>query len=230
MSLTKKMLEEQGFFDSDITRECPKCKGQMNEILQEEMTDGQRSDWECGFNTPFECEDCGYYALYDIGHREEIFGWEDPQIDELVEITRIDPNSFEEVIEHALSSKCFIEAISLIHNVIEAYLKRKIEDLTITDETRLQLIKEKFKPQYLHDYNTICYLLGIIDKNMYKRITKFNTERNKVIHELLKKSIIMSELKNITKEGRRIQMVLSPLNHSKQDIKNIMKHFDKITK
>jgi len=232
MGISKRMLDEQGYFDNSLTRKCPKCGSDMFEVQQDNMTEGQEMDYMAGFNTPFECSnpECQYYNLFDVGYREDILGWDDPEIDELVEITRIDKNSFEEVIEHALKSKCFIEAISLIHNVIEVYLKRKIEDLTINDETRLQLIKEKFKPQYLHDYNTICYIMGIINKDTHKKIIKFNKDRNKSIHDLLKKETTIDELKHITKEGRRIQITLSPLKHTEEDIKRIMNHFDELTK
>jgi len=102
--------------------------------------------------------------------------------------------------------------------------------LTSNDQTRIQLIKKKFKLQYLHDYSDICYILGIIDKDMYMNISEFNKKRNKVIHELLKKSISPEGLRNIAREGRKIQMILSPLNHSKEDIKRIIQYFDEITK
>jgi len=155
--------------------------------------------------------------------------WNDPEIDKLVEITRVDPNSFEEVIEHSLKNKCFIESISLIHNVIEAYLKKKIEDLTSSDEERLKLLKKRFKLKYLKDYNTISYLLGIIDNLTYKSILDFNVKRNKVIHKLLTNPTYINQIKAIARMGREIQMKLSPLNHSQQDITNIMANFDKIT-
>jgi len=236
MGFTKDMLEEQGYFDEPLEiRKCPKYGGEMQEQHQDysEMTEGQQADYDAGFNRPFECTKCGYNNLFDV---ESIYEKEgkslellDSQINELVKITRIDPKSFEDVIEHALISKCFIEAISLIHNVIEAYLKRKMEDLTSNDKERLDLLKKKFNPRYLYDYNTINYLLGTIDKNMYKSIIEFNEKRNKVIHELMTNPKDIETIRKIARNGREIQMKLSPLNHSAQDIINIMNHFDEIT-
>jgi len=230
MSLTKRWLEDQGYFDEPVkTKKCLKCRGEMQEQQQDysEMTEGQQADYDGGFNRPFECSKCGNYGLFDVEVYDD--GWEDPEIDELVKITRIAPNSFEEVIEHALRSKCFIESISLIHNVIEAYLKKKIEDLTNNDKYRLELLKKKFNPRYLRDYNTISYLLGIIDKKMYKSILEFNEKRNKVIHELMTNPKDLETIRQIARRGREIQIKLSPLKHSAQDIINIMNEFDRIT-
>jgi hypothetical protein len=209
---------------------CPKCKNDMVELIQEDMTEGQQADYDAGFNHPYECPECGYYDLFNVPsiYEREDSGWEDEEIDELVEITRIDPSSFEEVIENALRSKCFVEAISLIHNVIEAYLKTKIEGYLSADEMRLKLLKEKFKPQYLKDYNTICYILGLIKSEDYKRLIEFNKNRNKIIHELLKKSMTIIELRKITRNGRELQIKLSPLNHSEAGIKRIMDEFDRL--
>lgn len=168
------------------------------------------------------CEKC----LYSTADEE----WNDPQIDKLVAITRIDSNSFEDVIENALKKGCFIEAISLIHNVIEAYLKRKIVDLTSDDKERLELLKRKFNLRYLRDYSTISYLLGIIDNQMYKSILDFNEKRNKVIHELMVNPKDINQIKAITRKGREIQMKLSPIGHSQKAIINIMDTFDEMTK
>ena len=228
MSMTRKRFEEEMIVSELGCIKCPKCGEDMIELVQDHssMTEGQQVDLEMGFNRPFECSECGYNSLFEVPKTDY---FEDEEINELVEITRIDPNSFEDVIERALRSKCFIEAISLIHNVIEAYLKRKIEDVTSNDETRLQLLKEKFKPQYLKDYNTLSYILGIIDKQMYKQISDFNNKRNKVIHELLAHPKEIEQIRQIARKGRTIQMQLSPLNHNKEDMKNIMKTFDEIT-
>jgi hypothetical protein len=212
---------------------CPKCGKGMVECVQEDMTEGQEADYDAGFNHPYECQDCGYWGLFDVESiyaPEEEDKWEDPEIEELIKINKVDASSFEEIIENALKSKCFIEAISLIHNVIEVYLRSKIELFISGDETRLQLLKEKFKPEYLKDYNLICYLFGLIKKEDYKNMNKFNKDRNNVIHELLKRSMTIEKMKNIAKNGRKIQLKLSPLNHSEEDIKKILKEFDKLTK
>lgn len=202
---------EEGVKEKTI--KCPKCGGEMFEVIQEEMTEGQEADYLAGFNHPYECSDCNYCDLFDVGYcgdgDNQNYEWKDPEIDKLVKITRIDPNSFEEVIEHALRSKCFIEAISLIHNVIEAYLKKKIEDLTNNDKKRLNLLKKKFNPRYLFDYNTIAYLLGIIDNSLYKLILEFNEKRNKVIHELMTNPKDIETIQQIAKIGRELQMKLT---------------------
>lgn len=218
----------------DITiANCPKCGNGMIELEQDfpNMTEGQQADYDAGFNRPHECQECGYEGLFDVEsiYETEDMGWEDPEVDELVEIIRIDPNSFEEVIEHALRSKCFIEAISLLHNTIEASLKKKIEDLAIQDKERLNLLKKKFKLKYLRDYNTIAYLLGLIDNELYKSILNFNEKRNKVIHELLINPKEMIQIKRIARAGKKLQMKLSPLNYSETDIQTIMDNFDNIT-
>ncbi|MDO8528740.1 MAG: hypothetical protein Q7S06_02510 [Nanoarchaeota archaeon] len=236
MSLTKRVLEKQGYFDEPLeTRKCPKCGGIMKEQEQDYsgMTEGQQADYDAGFNRPFGCSECGEYGLFDVESvyekEERELAWKDQEIDELVKITRVDPNSFENVIEHALRSKCFIEAISLIHNTIEAYLKKKIEDLTNNDKERLELLKKKFNPQYLRDYTTISYLLGIIDNPTYKSLLEFNEKRNKVIHELMTKPKDLETIRQIARRGRELQMKLSPLNLSSTDIANIMATFDRIT-
>jgi len=230
MGATKRMFEKELIASELGSHKCPKCGSDMIELIQDysSMTEGQQANFDMGFDRPFECSECGYEGLFEVQQGEDYF--EDEDVNELVEITRIDPNSFEDVIERALRSKCFIEATSLIHNVIEAYLKRKIGDATSNDETRLQLLKEKFKPQYLKDYSTLSYILGLIDKKMYKSLSDFNNKRNKVIHELLVNPKDVEQIRQIARNGRKIQMQLSPLGHSEKDIKNIMKFFDEITK
>lgn len=221
--------EDEFIYDCGMEVFCPNCNEEMEELSEdfEGMTEGQQADYDMGFNRLFGCPECGYHGLFDISPYDE---WEDPEIDELVEISRIDPNSFEPVIENALKNKCFIEATSLIHNVIEAFLKRKLEDFFIEDSERFKLLKQKINFRYLWDYNSFCYILGLIKKEDYGEITKFNNDRNTAIHDLLKKVISLNELKLIARRGREIQMKLNPLNHTEQYIKDIMDTFDKITK
>ena len=217
MSLTKRRLEEQRYFDEPVeTRKCPKCGEEMQKqpLDYSEMTDGQQADYDVGFNTPFECSECGYHDLFNVESvyekEERELAWKDPEIDELVKIIDTSPKNFEDLIEHALRNKCFIEAISLIHNTIEAYLKKKIEDLKGNDEGRLELLKTKFKLKYLRDYNTIAYLLNIIEKSLYDSIIEFNSKRNKVIHDLIKRPKDLEQIRKIARKGREIQMRLSP--------------------
>lgn len=184
------------------------------------------------------CVGCGNFMPYDlvgVGLCYDCLSGESEEknyeknVDELVEIIEVSPESFEDVIENALKKKCFIEAISLIHNVIEAYLKFRLNNFFGEDKERFDLLKSKIKFNYLLDYNGFCYILGLINKEWHLSIVKFNSDRNNVIHDLLKKSIKVAELKKIAREGREIQMRLSPLNHSERDIERIMSQFDKIT-
>jgi len=212
---------------------CPKCEMEMEEDEEdyEDMTEGQQANYDAGFSHSFSCSECGHHLIYDAQipmYNEE--PWEDEEIDELVEITRINPDSFEEVIENALIKKCFIEATSLIHNVIEVYLKRKLNDFFSTDKERLDYLNHKNQTKYLKDYNSLCYLFAIIDKKMYLKITQFNKDRNKAMHDLLKEEVTVEELRQVARRGRELQMILSPLNHTPLEIIGIMKVFDSITK
>jgi len=202
---------------------CPKCNTEMEELDEdpENMTEGQMADYAAGFNHPFLCPKCKNFRLYDTNM--------DDYINELVKIIEINPNSFEDVIRNALKKGCFIEAISLIHNVIEAYLKRKLNAFFFTDKDRYELLTKIIKLKYLYDYNNFCYIVGLINKDDYNNLIEFNKERNKVIHELLTKSITISELKAIARKGREMQLKLSPLEHPKEGIKRVMKIFDEIT-
>lgn len=206
---------------------CPKCSAELDELEEdfENMTEGQQADYDAGFERPHSCSKCGYFGLHDV----TVYDYDDPEVDELVKITRINPSSFEDVIENALKNKCFIEATSLIHNVIEAYLKRKLEDFFHSNPERLNLLRKKINFRYLKDYNSFSYILGVIDKQLHDGIVSFNKERNKAIHDLLKKETTIEELRLIARRGREIQMKLNPLNHSDQHIRNIMDEFDRIT-
>ena len=65
---------------------------------------------------------------------------------------------------------------------------------------------------------------------MYDDLNNFNTNRNTAIHGFLKNKITYEEFKDYCKEGREIQLRLSPFNHSKEDIKSIMQHFEDVSK
>jgi len=208
---------------------CPKCGEELKEVEQDyqNMTDGQQSDYEMGFNRTFECPKCGHRTLCDIEVYEPYIDEED-DIQELVKIIEVNPQSFEDVIENALKSHCYIEATSLIHNVIEAYLRIRLEKHFQLDEHKLKLIGN-VRFNYLKNYNLFCYLVGVIKKDEFGKIETFNNQRNTLIHELLKKSVKISQMKQVARDGREMQMRLSPLNHSEKDIQNILKHFDEIT-
>ena len=208
---------------------CPKCKkGYMEEDdeSEDEMTEGQEANYFAGFNHSCTCSNCGYSDLFDVEMSEPDF---EEEINELVEIIKITPDSFEDVIDNAITSKCYIEVISLVHNVIQSYLKYRIDIFFNNDKERFKLLTSKIKLNYLYDYNLLCYILGLISKDRYDSIIQFNKNRNKVIHDLLKKETTMEELRLIARDGRLIQISLSPLNHTLGDIDGIMKYFDKMT-
>lgn len=153
------------------------------------------------------------------------------------DIDGIDTCSFENAIERSLERQCFIESISLIHNTIEFYLGVRIKTFLFEKARgnpegikRFQLLKEEFENQYLKYLNTVSYALGIIDENIYESISSFNERRNVAIHKLPARPQSIEQLRSIARNGREIQLKLSPVNHSDQSIKNIMEHFDKITK
>lgn len=207
---------------------CPKCNIELDELEQDysEMTEGQRANYDGGFSRPFACPECGHWALYDIEVNDYEPDFEEEQFEELIRVIKVSPDSFEEVIENALNSRCFIEATSLIHNVIEGYLRYKLEVHFASDKDKLALLKNR---KYLKDYNEFCYLFGLINKKEFDDICKFNADRNRMIHELLKKTATISELRAVARRGREIQARLSPLNHTEEDIKRIMIEFDNLT-
>ena len=173
---------------------------------------------------------------------------------------KINEKTFDYLIIRAINNRCFIEAISLIHNVIEVYLKFRLihhrlktnypphlekdinygvfmkayEDSHVSK--KIKILEKNYKSnflKYLEDYNEMCYMFNLIEEDMYKDIIKFNKGRNNVMHKLLKikekdgKRIFKkySEIIETAKLGRRIQLELSPLNHSKKDIEKLMDIF-----
>ena len=78
----------------------------------------------------------------------------------------------------------------------------------------------------------INYLLSIIGDELNDDIKTFNSKRNVVVHELLKntkrskKVETYNEIKKIARLGRKIQLKLSPLYHTDEEIEQILKIFD----
>ncbi len=174
------------------------------------------------------CQVCGQLKFEADDTWEEAMQY-DKRVSELAKIVKINPKSFENLITNALQKHAFIEAISLIHNTIEAYLKGKIEAFFGEDNCRYELLKGYVKLNRLYNYNGFCYILGLLSKDVYEGIKKFNEERNKVVHDLLKEEITMESLRMMARKGRELQMRTSPLNHSEADIQRVMQIFDKIT-
>ncbi|MCF7798478.1 hypothetical protein K9M74_01095 [Candidatus Woesearchaeota archaeon] len=261
-NLHVEMMEEE----AKLKNPCPKCPEGDGYLVPSDdisrMSEGQYMDWLAGHGHQFTCDNCGYEEerevdmFKDIPEEEDLFKFDD-QINEHV---------IEDLIERAIEKRCFIEALSLIHNVIELYLKYRIKlhifkkegldgfgiDLSKhkkdeqgreivehfgdeTDNEKRAKIKFKMlftKNNYLHNYKELCFILNLIDKEMVNLITDFNKRRNLAIHNLLREDkskgnhMKYSEIILTAKLGRRIQLKLSPINHSDQDISNILKKFD----
>ncbi|MBI3035317.1 hypothetical protein HYY71_03260 [Candidatus Woesearchaeota archaeon] len=117
---------------------------------------------------------------------------------------------FESLICRSLSLGCYVEAISLIHNTIESYLKNVLR------------LKNEVKGYYLIDYAIDCERANLISKDLFNDIDEFNKNRNKAIHKLLKNEIDYKELMNVIFSGRKIQLGLSPCNHKKEEIERVL--------
>jgi len=138
---------------------------------------------------------------------------------------QIDEKNFDEIISRAVKKECYVEVISLVHNYLELHLKSLIA-------RKLANIKSKHLPEkikilqnrggnflkYLNDYNEIAFLLGCLDQNMYEEIKKFNADRNKVMHQILKKTKPYSKLKKIAKKGCTIQIIFNPFKFTEADM------------
>jgi len=230
---------------------CPKCNSVLEELdvspeEYQDMTDGQQSDHEAGFNRPFSCPKCDYYGLKDI----EVY---DPLPDDAYKMADdlINGGTIEELIIRAIKKRSFIEVISLMHNVIEELLVMKIEDFIlnkydsdyktlISDREnierknpelakKLEILNSGEKQKYLNNFKEYAFFLGLIDKNMFDMITKFNTLRNSVIHNLIRskknKSVRYRQVMETAKLGRRIYYKLSIIKHSEEHIEKLLKEF-----
>lgn len=170
----------------------------------------------------------------------------------------INIHNFEDLIVRSLEKGAFIEANSLIHNVIEFYLQSKILNYVLSlfgiSESNSQKVNDRIFAEhkdelvekskilsnrknsdyikYLYDYVEIGYLLGLIDKGLYSKILNFNENRNKYVHQLLKRSgkFKFRDIVANARLGREIQMRLSPVGHSEKDIESVLKKFDEFVK
>ena len=217
---------------------CPKCNSDMYELDEEfeNMSEGQEADYLAGFSHPFSCSKCGYNDLRDVemvDFDEDDFEYDDSINEEVIE----------DLIDRAIDKRCFIEVLSLVHNVVELYLRFRIKKYILEKENgNEEKAREKFNilfgsknkrvKKYLHDYKELCYILGLIEKSIYEKITRFNTLRNRAIHEILKdteirdKDVKYSEIIYAAKLGREIQLRLSPVNLNEEAIRKIIKRFE----
>ena len=146
--------------------------------------------------------------------------------------------NFELYICRAIKKECYIEVISLIHNTIELYLSsnviiyfsnRKKNSLEYYLK-RESILSGKGNISKLIVWAEINFLFNLIDEDTFNQIKKFNSSRNIIVHKLLKSKKNSKKnyrkIKEIAKLGREIQLKLSPLNHSRTDIKRILYFFD----
>jgi len=147
----------------------------------------------------------------------------------------INAKTLEDLICRAIKIKAYIEIVSLTHNVIELYLQYILEKHIVdSDGSSSSKLRKKLEilsnnRVYLINYLELCFLFNLIDSDMYEKIKKFNTNRNDAIHSILKskpRSISFDKLKETARLGREIQLHLSPLKHSKEDIMQILYYFD----
>ncbi len=244
---------------------CPNCKIPLEELDEDTstMNEGQEANYLAGFNHTYYCNKCK--QVFDIDRPGEYYA-SIPDTEEKF-TDQIDEEVFEDLIDRAKNNSCFIEAISLIHNVIEFYLKtmiqrhifekittkfdKKLFDLENYEELReklketgyyhkISILESKHKStnlKYLKDYKESCYMYDLIDKTMFDNITLFNALRNMAVHKLLKpkkkgtetKYYKYGEIVNAAIFGREIQLRLSPIKHSEEDIKNILNNFKKFS-
>ncbi len=144
----------------------------------------------------------------------------------------LDAKNLESFIVRAIKLQAYIEAISLIHTTIEVYLQDKIfrylkenKDDGYFDK-RTSTISGNGNLNSLIIWAEVTHLFDLIEGDVFADLKNFNTERNRITHSLLKKIKTYGEIKEIARKGRILQLKLSPINHSSQDIQDIMVFFD----
>lgn len=144
---------------------------------------------------------------------------------ESIEDKPVDPKYIEGFIVRAIDKKCYVEVISLVHNTIEMYLRRYLISNTpfVTEPKKWKILTHDEEIKSVIVLAKIVYILGLISEEIYDDIIHFNSKRNVVVHKLLKKSTKYGEVKKIVRLGRKIQLSLSPLGHSKKYIENELK-------
>lgn len=209
---------------------CPKCKkGYMEEDDQSEddMSEGQEADYMAGFNHSCTCSACGFNDLFDVGMSE-------PDFDDDEVTDEINLDVFEDLVDRVIRKRCFVEVISLVHNYIEYSLYDLLIQNILSDDADLQmkidLLSGNGRDKSLKVYNELCFISGLIIKDRYEQIKKFNEGRNLVIHRLMHQKTIKSgknrygEVVKIAMMGRKIQMNFQ--QYSKGDIISELKKFE----
>lgn len=211
------------------------------------MTDSEFSEFRKGMKYAFYCPQCKHHDIYDdsnvnTGLDEKITPeqYEDYTI-------KIDYYTVEDLIERAVEKRCFIEVIALVHNVVELYLKSEFRKYWFNEISSNYLsipFKERFdkllaseelfntfinsKRESVDNYLKLCIKFKLIEREKQILITEFNEQRNKIIHELLKKNKTLkySDIILTAKLGRQIQLLLSPNSFNEEEQKNILAKFD----
>jgi len=119
-----------------------------------------------------------------------------------------------EHIENAIKNKHYIEAFLCLHMflesdligcIIEATYAKGNEPKYMDDEGRYYPIKEDEWNKF--DFKTaarVCLFMDIFDEKFFKRLMNFNSARNKLAHQLLKKNIDETYLKNEIDKGMKL--------------------------
>jgi hypothetical protein len=129
------------------------------------------------------------------------------------------PELILEKIKNEIRKNNYLPALFLEASAIEGYL---ISLIRFSGIQRNKIKKESEqlleRMQISHSVNT-NYILGNIDGSLYKKITTFNTERNKFAHNLIGIDFndpnFMPELKDLTKKGLCLCEELSKIHFAK---------------
>ena len=145
---------------------------------------------------------------------------------------KVDDKTFEFFIERAIKNQSYIEAISLMHNTIEAYLQYTIIKYLVKNKSMEYYIKRRKTLSGQGRLNSfivwaeVNHLFDLIDDDMFDKLKSFNAKRNDVIHHLPKGKMTYGEIRLIARLGRELQIKLSPLDHKEIDLKKILYFFD----
>ena len=203
---------------------CPKCSNLLSEIEfdEDELSEAQYQEYLAGIRF-LQCPNnqCNFESYCDIS---ELLGdlilLENigKPIKEVYDLKPIDnynqykysemPEYFEEYAKRALRKECYIEAISLIHNLLENFLKnnfeRKIEKYSKDlFKQKLKKIEEndfsqycnifrtlKYRPKrkkekYLTDWNFLSVCFDLYSLETFRKIKELNQLRINIIHKLM---------------------------------------------
>lgn len=166
---------------------------------------------------------------------------------------------YESLIIQAIEKRALIELCSLLYNAIELNLIRKIHEnkrnklreIHITKlknnnlkgpilpkqefifrqiaDKEIKDIWNKYTKTHLLGYAIIARKQTLVNKELFEKITEFNTNRNTIMHKLLIPETKMKywDIVDIAKDGREIQLILTG-NYSDLKIKKELKKIENI--